>query len=146
MSTTDKRYQVFVCSTHEDLAEARQSLVQGLLAMGILPVGLETLGPDGYQQWNQAQKLINESDYVVLLLGGRYGELSPIGLGYGHREFVHATTKRKPVIALLHDHPEVLPASQRESTREGEGRFRDYRRLVQDKSLSRMWAEPREVG
>lgn len=144
--SNERKYQVFVSSTFNDLQEARQELMLSLLSMGLIPTGMELYPTESNGQWSVIQKVINECDYYVVLLGGRYGTLSPIGLSYTHREFVYAMTKKKPVIAFLHDHPEMLPAERRETGPEGHVKFRDFRQLLQDKTSFRFWSNPADLG
>lgn len=144
--SSDRKYQVFVSSTFTDLQEARQELMLSLLSMGLIPTGMELYPTESNGQWPMIQKVINECDYYVVLLGGRYGTLSPIGLSYTHREFVYAVTKRKPVIAFLHDHPEMLPSDKRETSPEGHVKFKDFRQLLQDKAMFRFWSNPADLG
>ncbi|MEE4251151.1 MAG: DUF4062 domain-containing protein [Alcanivoracaceae bacterium] len=145
--TSDKKYQVFVSSTYADLQDARQELMMALLSMGMIPTGMELYPSEQNNQWPMIQKVINECDYYVVLVGGRYGSLSPIGLSYTHREYVYAATKKKPVIAFLHDHPELLPQDCRETSREGDVRFRDFRKLVQEKAaIFRHWSSPADLA
>ncbi|MCK0538179.1 DUF4062 domain-containing protein [Alcanivorax quisquiliarum] len=144
--TTERKYQVFISSTYADLQEARQSLLLSLLGMGMIPTGMELHSGGADSQWPAIQKVINECDYYLVLVGGRYGSLSPIGLSYTHREFVYAATKGKPMLALLHDSPDFLPPEQREPTREGEVRFNDFRQLLQNKCLTRFWHSPDDLG
>ena len=142
----ERKYQVFVSSTYTDLLEARQELMQGLLALGMIPTGMELYPTEQNNQWPLIQKVISECDYYVVMVGGRYGTLSPMGLSYTHREFIYAATKKKPVIALLHDHPELLPAEGREKTREGEVRLADFRQLLQQKCMFRFWNTPGDLA
>jgi hypothetical protein len=144
--SSDRKYQVFVSSTYSDLPEARQELMLSLLSLGLIPTGMELYPTEENGQWPVIQKVINECDYYVVLLGGRYGTLSPIGLSYTHREFVYAMTKKKPVIAFIHDHPEMLPAERRETSSEGHVKFRDFRQLLQDKTSFRFWNNPSDLG
>lgn len=37
----ERRYQVFVSSTYEDLEEERREVMQALLSMGCFPAGME---------------------------------------------------------------------------------------------------------
>ena len=143
----ERKYQVFVCSTYTDLLDARQVLVKALLGNGMIPVGME-LDPAGYaEHWKALQTLINDCDYFLILLGGRYGALSPMGLSYTHREFTYAVTRGKPVLALLHDNPDLLPAVAREPTKEGQVRLNDFRKLLQEKSsLYRFWNSPQDLS
>ena len=142
----ERKYQVFVSSTYSDLPEARQELMLGLLSMGMIPTGMELSPSESNDHWTMIQKLINECDYYLVLVGGRYGTLSPIGLSYTHREYVYAATKGKPVLALLHDAPDFLPPERRETSREGDVRFNDFRQLLQQKCLVRYWNAPRDLA
>src|SRR5690606_9740683 len=144
--TTERKYQVFISSTYADLQEARQSLLLSLLGMGMIPTGMELHSGGADSQWPAIQRVINECDYYLVLVGGRYGSLSPIGLSYTHREFVYAATKGKPILALLHDSPDFLPPEQRETSREGEVRFNDFRQLLQTKCMTRFWHTPQDLG
>lgn len=147
MSSENKKYQVFVSSTFTGMGDARQELMMALLSMGMMPTGMELRPQEQGSQWNMIQQVIAECDYYVVLLGGRYGPLSPMGLSYIHREYVFAATKKKPVIAFIHDHPETLPLDERENSREGEVRFQDFRKLLREKSaLFRHWNTPTDLA
>lgn len=41
----EKKYQVFVSSTYEDLQEERKKVMEALLQMNCFPVGMEYLMP-----------------------------------------------------------------------------------------------------
>jgi hypothetical protein len=142
----EKKYQVFVSSTYVDLQDARQELMLALLSMGFIPTGMELYPTETNNQWPMIQQMINECDYYLVLVGGRYGTLSPMGLSYTHREYIYAATKRKPVLAFLHDHPESLPEDAREHTRDGDVRLNDFRKLLQDKTVFRYWSTPKDLG
>lgn len=137
-----KKYQVFVSATCEDLREERQRLAEALLAAGCIPVGLDLCPHDAAaEQFNLAKALIDESDYYLILVGGRYGSLAPTGISYTHRELIYAQTKRKPMAALVHEHPEGLPADKRERNAEGQARLRDFKELVGRSTLVRPWSQ-----
>jgi len=142
----ERKYQVFVSSTFTDLHEARQELMVALLAQGMIPTGLELHPGEGNKRWTVIQDVIRECDYYLILLGGRYGTLSPIGLSHVHREFVYATTKKKPALALLHEHPDQLPEDQRETNSSGQAKFRDFRQLLQEQAHCYYWKSPADLA
>lgn len=144
--SNEKKYQVFVSSTFTDLQDARQELMLTLLTMGMIPTGMELYPTEHNNQWPMIQKVISECDYYVVLVGGRYGTLSPMGLSYTHREFTYALAKGKPVIAFIHDAPDTLPAACRETTREGEVRFQDFCKQLQDKATWLGWRSATDLG
>lgn len=140
---SDKRYQVFVSSTYSDLQSECRLLTQVLPSLGCLPCGLE-LNPASVGAWAAIKKLIDESDYYVLLVGSRYGTLSPSGVSFTHMEYVYAATKQKPILVLLHDAPETRSVELQESTPEGKLKFRDFRQLLQ-RGLTAGWNDERSL-
>lgn len=140
---SDKRYQVFISATYADLQEERAVLTQVLPTIGCMPCGLD-LNPVGAAAWTSIKKLIDESDYYVLLLGSRYGSLSPSGISYTHMEYVYASTKQKPILVLMHDSPDTRAMAFQEKTPEGRRQFSDFRQLLA-KGLVAGWSEPRSL-
>jgi len=140
---SEKRYQVFVSSTYTDLQEERRLLTQILPTMGCLPCGLE-LHPSGPGAWAAIKKLIDECDYYLLMVGSRYGSLSPSGVSYTHMEYVYAATKQKPILVMLHESPESRPADLQERTPEGRLKFNDFRQLLL-KGVTARWNDARSL-
>lgn len=68
----DVRYQVFVSSTYEDLREERQQVTQAILEMGWFPSGMELFPASDLSQWELIKKVIAESDYYIVIVGGKY--------------------------------------------------------------------------
>jgi hypothetical protein len=54
-------------------------------------------------------RVIDESDYYLLIIGGRYGSLGADGVGFTEKEYDYAVRQKKPVMAFLHKSPETLP-------------------------------------
>ena len=52
----DKRYQVFVSSTYEDLQEERQQVMQALLELDCIPSGMELFPAANDDQWTLIKK------------------------------------------------------------------------------------------
>ena len=76
----NKKYQVFVSSTYQDLLEERQEVMQALLELECIPVGMELFPAADDDQWTLIKGLIKDCDYYVLIVGGRYGSISPAGI------------------------------------------------------------------
>ena len=67
----DKRYQVFVSSTFEDLQEERREVMQTLLSLNCIPTGMELFPAADDDSWTHIQRFIAECDYYVVIVGGR---------------------------------------------------------------------------
>jgi hypothetical protein len=104
----DRRYQVFISSTYTDLAEERREVIQALLEMDCLPAGMEMFPATSDEQWTLIQQVIDESDYYVVIVGGRYGSTTPEGISYTEKEYDYAVETGKPVLGFVHAKPEEI--------------------------------------
>ena len=103
----DKKYQVFISSTYEDLREERDKVRDAILSMYHFPVGMELFGAASAEQWEIIKETIDTSDYYVLIVGQRYGTVIPDGpdkgISYTEKEFRYAKGKGIPILAFLID-------------------------------------------
>lgn len=96
------RYQIFVSSTYTDLFPVRRQVTEHILSMNHIPAGMEMFSASGRQQWTTIQKAIDNSDYYVLIIGERYGSISPEdGISYTEKEFNYAVSKKIPTLCFL---------------------------------------------
>ncbi len=141
----DKRYQVFVSSTFEDLREERAVVISALLQLDCFPAGMELFPAADDDSLTLIKSVIDDSDYYVIILGGRYGTLEKnANKSYTHLEYEYATKTGKPTIALLHSNPGALPADKTEGTDEGRRRFSEFRTELRSKNC-RNWADRSEL-
>ncbi|HTY25837.1 MAG TPA: DUF4062 domain-containing protein [Desulfomonilaceae bacterium] len=140
-----KRYQVFVSSTFEDLQVERQEVMQALLELDCIPAGMELFPAANEDQWTTIKKVIDDCDYYIVILAGRYGSLGKEGTGYTEMEYRYDLDQGKPTIAFLHKDPDSLPVKRTEKTPEGQKRLTAFRELLQSK-LCKMWSTPTELG
>lgn len=104
-----KKYQVFISSTYEDLKEERAAVTQCLLDNNCIPVGMEQFPASNMSQMEYIEKMLDDCDYYILIIGGRYGSLDDDGVGYTKKEYNYAQQKGIPVMAFVNLHPEKLP-------------------------------------
>ena len=141
----DKRYQVFVSSTYEDLKAERQRVIQALLEFDCIPVGMEFFPAADVTQWEVIRKVIEESDYYAVIVGGRYGSLSAEGISYTQKEYEYAVSKNIPVIALLHRDPGKIPFEKSESSEESRRKLKKFRSLC-EKKMCNYWENADELA
>ncbi len=141
----EKKYQVFVSSTYEDLRVERQEVIHALLELDCIPSGMELFPAANEDQWSLITGVIDECDYYILILGGRYGSKGSDGIGYTEKEYRYALETGKPIIAFLHKDPESLPTKHTEKTEEGQKNFKNFRALAQ-KKMCKFWETPAELG
>lgn len=119
----DKRYQVFLITSGDDTRSERLVLSQALMGIGCFSWGLEQRTP---LSTTLARRQIDECDYVVVLLGGKYGEQSVTGESYMHLEYKYALTRQKPIIVFMMDNPDSLDFVFKESRPELKQRFHEF--------------------
>ncbi|WP_379058524.1 DUF4062 domain-containing protein [Pectobacterium brasiliense] len=141
----NKKYQVFVSSTYEDLRVERQEVMSALLELDCIPSGMELFPAADEDQWSLIKGIIDECDYYILILGGRYGSISPKGIGYTEMEYQYALDTGKSIIAFLHKDPDSIEKKRTEKTEEGQNKFKSFRILVQNK-MCKFWETPQELG
>jgi hypothetical protein len=87
MSTPfDRRYQVFVSSTYEDLIEERKLIYETLLETYCMPVGMGLLPAAPEEKWKMICRLIEDCDYFIVIVAGKYGTLAPDNVGWTEKE------------------------------------------------------------
>lgn len=137
----DKRYQVFVSSTYADLQEERQQVMQALLKLDCIPSGMEPFQAANDDQCTLIRRVIDDCDYYMVIVAGRYGSTGPDGLSSTEMEYRYALEKGKPIIGFLNKDPGAIPAARRETTEDGQRKLGTFRQLVR-KKMCRYWDSP----
>ena len=97
-----RKLQVFVSSTYNDLIFERQAAVESILRAGHIPAGMELFAAGSESQLDIIRRWIDGSDIYMLLLGGRYGSIEPnSGLSYTEIEYRYAMEQNKPIFAVI---------------------------------------------
>lgn len=85
------------------------------------------------------KKIIDDSDYYVLILGGRYGSVSAQGISYTECEYDYAIEQRKHVLAFVHPAPADLPLEKRDTEPGLEQKLAKFREKVRSGRLVKEW-------
>src|SRR5438874_7109473 len=102
----DKRYQIFISSTYADLKQERQHVIQTVMELDCIPAGMELFPAADEEQFQFIMRVIDDCDYYLLIIGGRYGSTSENGISYTEQEYDYAINRGLKVIALLHENPD----------------------------------------
>jgi hypothetical protein len=101
----EKRYQVFVSSTCEDLREEHAGVTGALIELDCIPHGMERF-PRGYDdQWTLIKRVIDECDYYIVIVAGHHGPSGPDGKSFTQMEYEYAVSRGKPVMEFLRERP-----------------------------------------
>lgn len=136
----NKKYQIFVSSTYKDLKQERQVAIDSIIKLRHIPAGMELFSATGENQFEMIKPIIYESDYYLLIVAGKYGTVcEDTGLSYTEMEYDFAIENQKRVIAFVHDDPENLPSSDRESTDKMRRKLKKFRQKVMSNKMVKMW-------
>lgn len=141
----DKRYQVFVSSTYTDLKEERQSVTQTLMEMDCIPAGMELFPATDEEQWEFIKRIIDDCDYYLLIIGGRYGTISSEGISYTEKEYDYAVEKGLKIVALIHGSPGQLSMEKSELSIESREKLEDFRNKASTGRLVKFWQSGSEL-
>ncbi|BES85692.1 hypothetical protein PEC302107_11530 [Pectobacterium araliae] len=141
----DKRYQVFVSSTFTDLEEERKHVIQTLMEMDCIPAGMELFPAIDEEQWEFIKKVIDDCDYYLLIIGGRYGSVAEDGLSYTEKEFDYAVSKGLRVVVLVHENPESLPLAKSEKDSELREKLTAFIEKASTNRLRKTWATAKDL-
>lgn len=143
--SVEKRFQVFVSSTYEDLQDERQEVMHALLELDCIPSGMELFPAANEDQWSVIKGVIDDCDYYLVIVGGRYGSIGPNGQSYTEMEYRYAVEAGKPCLAFVHADPGTLAANKTEKTDAGKEKLAVFRAMVQER-LCKSWRTPADLG
>lgn len=147
MSSEQRRFQVFVSSTYVDLREARQQVTMTLLECDAFPTGMEIFPAADDDAWTLIRRVIDESDYYLLVIAGKYGSVNPAsGLSYTEMEYDYAVSAGKPVMAFLHGDLGELKSDLCESTEARREKLENFREKVRKAKHVKFWKSPEELA
>jgi hypothetical protein len=98
-----KKYQVFVSSTYSDLIEERREVIEAIIDLGHIPAGMEGFPAIDIEQFNYIKKVIDQCDYYIIIVAGRYGSVADDGVSFTEKEYRYAVDTGKVVIGFVID-------------------------------------------
>ena len=135
----DKRYQVFISSTYSDLKDERSKVMKSIMDLDCIPAGMELFPAIDEEQFEFIKKIIDDCDYYLLIIGGRYGSMSENGISYTEMEFDYAMSKGIPVIAFLHNNINDIPAGKVDMEPIAREKLELFRDKVKKGRLVKFW-------
>jgi len=141
----EKRYQFFISSTFEDLHDERQEVIQALLELSCIPAGMELFPAADEDQWQLIKQILDDSDYFILILAGRYGSPDPKGISYIEKEYDYAASSGKPILSFIHHNISSLPSGKVESSPEARQKLLDFEKKVKMKPC-KFWKSPQDLA
>ena len=142
----EKKYQVFISSTYEDLKEERAAVSQALLDLGCIPIGMEQFPASGMSQMEYIKKMLETCDYYILILAGRYGSADPSdGIGFTEKEYDYAISKGIPVMSFLFEDIGKLPVNKCENSDAQRAALEKFRGKVSANKMIRKYSSKEDL-
>ena len=132
----DKKYQIFVSSTYTDLKNERFHVINAITNLGNLAAGMELFCASNDEQFDYIKRVIDDSDYYVLIIGSRYGSINTkTDLSYTEMEFDYAIEKGIPVLAFIKENA-VEQAKEHEKSA-----LSKFIKKVQTGRMTKSWSD-----
>ncbi|WP_267395553.1 MULTISPECIES: DUF4062 domain-containing protein [unclassified Sphingomonas] len=140
------RHQVFISSTFNDLKDERAEVIQAIWELDGIPTGMEAFLASNDSQWDIITRVIDQCDYYVLIIGGRYGSTTLDGLSYTEKEYNYAKKIGLPVLAFVHGDPERIPVGKVDKDPVKSSALASFREAVMRAHPVRSWTTGSELG
>lgn len=139
----EKKYQIFISSTYEDLKDERQKVMDTILEMGHFPIGMEMFSAADEDQWRIIKETIDCTDFYVLIIAHRYGSVIEEGLdkgkSYTQKEFEYAMSRNIPILAFLVDKAVPVLSDKDEKDTAKKNKLKSFVNMVKKDRTVKWW-------
>ena len=141
----DKRYQIFFSSTFADLEDERKGIMEAIMGLDCFPAGMEMFPATDSEQFEYIKTIIDESDYYVLIVAGRYGSLAEDGISYTEKEFDYAKQKGIPILTFVKKDIDSLPTGKTDQDDKKRKKLNLFRKKALDGRMGNFWDNADEL-
>ena len=138
-------YTVFVSSTFDDLREERGEVQKALLKSRCFPIGMELFPSSDDETWEFIKRQIDQADYYIVIIAGRYGSVGPDGISYSELEYDYARSAGKPTLAFIHADPGKIPVESSEQDPERRKRLEAFKGKAR-RAIVNTYTNPHELA
>lgn len=135
----NKKYTVFLSSTYDDLREERREVIHALLELNCIPCSMETFPADNDEQFEFIKSIIDECDYYVLIIAGRYGSISKGGKSFTEMEYRYALEKDIPVFSFVHNDINSISLQKSEKNEINRKKLDNFIKCVSNGKMVKFW-------
>ncbi len=97
--------------------------------------------------WTLIKRVIDSSDYYLLVIGGKYGSVDQkTELSYTEKEYDYAVAQGKPVMAFLHANPDKIELGKSEKDAEARRKLEAFRDKVKTSKHVKYWASADDLS
>ena len=133
------RFQIFVSSTYSDLIKEREFVVDELNRCGYIAVGMEQFPATDEDKFEYIQRMIEESDYYVVIIRARYGSTDQNGISYTQKEFEYAVSIGRLALAFIYRLRTELTVGELDREPEKQARLNQFIFDLESKKIVKYW-------
>jgi hypothetical protein len=97
------------------------------------------------EKWTLITRVIDDCDYYIVIIGGRYGSTDERGISFTEREYDYAIDKGIPALAFVHGEPDAIPVGKTDLDPATRKKLDEFISKV-EKKMCRSWKTPEELG
>lgn len=142
----NKKYTVFLSSTFVDLREERREVIHALLEMDCIPRSMETFPADDNEQFEFIKSVIDECDYFILIIAGRYGNICRNGMSFTEMEYRYAIQKGIPIMTFIHSNIGSIALNKSERSEKNREKLNEFIKYVSNNKVVKYWSGKDELA
>lgn len=119
--------------------------MQALLEMECLPAGMELFPAGNTDQWTLIKSVIEQSDYYLVILGGRYGSMSEEGISFTEMEYDYAVELGIPVMGFVPTDADEIAVGKTDRNEAAATKLNEFRAKVQTR-MTKDWKNAEDLG
>ncbi|MGO1545346.1 MAG: DUF4062 domain-containing protein [Gulosibacter sp.] len=113
--------------------------------MDCMPAGMELFPAGNDDQWTLIKGVIEQSDYYLVVLGGRYGSVTEEGVSYTEKEYEYAVELGIPVMGFVPADMDEIPVGKTDKNDASAQKLDEFRVKVQ-KRMTKEWKNAEDLG
>lgn len=86
-------------------------------------------------QMTLIKQVIDQSDYYVVVVAGRYGSVSAEGISYTEQEYDYAVEQGIPILGFVHGDPDKIEQGKTDQNDEARQRLAEFRTKVEQRMV-----------
>lgn len=141
----NKKFQIFISSTYQDLKHERAAIFKRIIEFEQIPTGMEFFPATDIDPLQNIKKVIDNCDYYILIVAGRYGSIDKDGVSFTEKEFDYAIGKGIPIFIFLHDNIKKLPVRKIETDNKTRDKLLRFRQRLEANFDCYYWSTEQEL-
>lgn len=141
----EKKYQIFISSTYTDLIEVRREIAKAVLRQTEIPAAMEDFGSVDQAALAYIKEVIDQCDYYVLIIAGRYGSTDESGVSYTEQEYDYALSKSKTILVFIRKDISKIPLENVDVDKTKKRKLERFRNKVSRGRLVSYWDDSKTL-